>query len=995
MSQENFYILLDLDPGIQDVSAIEKAINDKQLEWSGMRAHPVKGNWAKKQLAMLPMIRKIMTSNPDKRLELAQEAQKILLRNKKEQEQNLNEYLSVMSAKGYVYESEIKKLLRKSEFKSITESELKKRIKVPIKKDDPNEKNDAGVKPIEASVIKQIEQSLNLLNKKNLYDFLSIAKTSSIQLIQKHIEEVDREYRKKAEKTAEVTAVGDLLGHCRKCFKDSNVRKRYDTTLDLQKFKKIERFLDIAGADEIIQQAEFDNIIQQSAKIGLRKEEVIVYIKQYVKKKRWALHIAPDSVINDLINCGICGSLNSFKGKVCSDCGFPLQVTCPDCKTVNASTSRICSKCSYSIGDMPNALPLISFAQLAIVEGDLSNASQYLNKANLFWKDHPDILKGKKQINVKQQEFGSLEKEIREQTNKRFFYTAQKILSEHKLVNSSNGSFAALNETIKRKVKESDDLVNRALKEKTGIKKESFFVQALQICKDCKEAIEGLRRTPPEMPKNLKIRLRGDCVDLEWSKEEAYMPVKFRVLRKKDNRPTHSKDGDVLVETTQSDFSDKSGVAGASYYYAIYSVRETTFSVQAAVSSLITIVREVDHVQAISGDQKVTLKWSPPKNIDRVEVWFKKNAVPLKQSDGVQLTSIRLDGAVHQNLINNQIYGYLIVPVFKDTYGKEVFGKGTSVRCKPFVPPQIVEDLNVVKLRDHIEIKWRPLSDNVELYYSNTAFPFKYKENIAYTKLSSINGQAISIYENGKASVKLNKHGIIHIMPVTIKNNLAVIGKISQVVHLQEVKNIKSKYQDGKVFLNWDYPLGAEEVEIEYVNSINVSERFNVVVSKKEYELRKGFVIEEVNQNWPEMDMYIKTKFNADNQIKYSEGERIIVKLKKTIIDFEVKRMKSFGSFLGKRKLKFEITVRIDGFLNIPLMLVVKENNKLISYSDLNRTKLVEFDHHHIEGSAYQTICSYEPVIKNTKALFFSIIPVNIIDKEEIQINANGKKINI
>lgn len=992
MSQENYYILLDLDPSVQDVSIIEAQIKKKHLEWTKLYNHPMDGNKARQQVALLPTIRKVMTADPAKRLELAQEARKIILQKQKEQYEQLDEAINMMSLRGYVQEGDILKLLKKKEFKGLTEKEVRARIKVSIRKGETPKKK--VIEPIDTTIQKRIEGNLGIINKKDLYDFLEISPSSSLKTIFDKIKIIYQHNEKKANKTAEVTAIGKLLGECRTWFKNDEVRKRYDKTLDLKKFKRLEKLLDIAGMDEVIEQVEYDKILLCGSEFGLPKQETIEYIKSYAKKKRWALRMAMNSAAEQMATCGICNLLNPPKTKKCSNCGFPLKVECPNCKTVNPSTSKACSNCSFSIGDMPNAIPLIRLGETMLVEGKLMEAQQYFNKANLYWKDHPRISAGRKEIEKQLEKRKRDREKIQDLIHKRCFYAAQKALSAIHGKDRQSSEILRFRKIIESKIKEAEDLLRKTQRLPDVAQKEAGFTQVLQLCKDCQEAKDGLQQTPPDAPQHLSVKIQGARVDLTWKAVTSVLPIQYLVLRKKDNLPVQAKDGTVLTTTNETMFHDQTAIAGETYYYAIYTKREDTLSQQAVRSKGIVVVREVTDLQAVPSEGKISLKWIPPQKATRIEVWTKKEKAPAKRGEGYQLKNSRLDGATHQNLINNVSYHFLIIPVFKGRDGHEIFGSGTRIQCKPFAPPQLIENLMLQKNKHEIEIKWTPIRDQVELFYSNQKYPFSFKQNLSYDQLK-ITGQSIAIHEKGKAHLKINTYGLIYILPLSIKNNLAVVGKINSIVHLGEVKNLKGKYDDGKVFLTWDFPEGIEDVKIEYYDLANRSDFYKRNITNKKEEINKGLVIENIDSKWLEMEVLVQTKIEVDGKVYYSEGVKKTIKLKKTKVHFEVKKKPALRMPWGKRVWHFNLSVQLDGFLNIPLMLLVKENNKLISSKDLDRTKILEFNNQQIESSTFQANFTYEPSNRNAKALFFTLLPVNMLDKNEVEIISNGKKISL
>ncbi|MBK8565938.1 MAG: hypothetical protein IPN76_22005 [Saprospiraceae bacterium] len=150
MARENYYILLNLDPAERDPAKIEAAISAKQREWSSMRNHPQKGNWANACL-MEVMKMRAMSKNPEELRQEAEDARKRLLEKEKKRFEDLDDALKTMASKGYVTEKEVENLLKTTDFKSFTAADVRDRLHVKIVKEAAPEVKD-NVLPLEKSL---------------------------------------------------------------------------------------------------------------------------------------------------------------------------------------------------------------------------------------------------------------------------------------------------------------------------------------------------------------------------------------------------------------------------------------------------------------------------------------------------------------------------------------------------------------------------------------------------------------------------------------------------------------------------------------------------------------------------------------------------------------------------------------------------------------------------------------------------------------------------
>ena len=118
------------------------------------------------------------TKTPDT---IKEEAKKVLVAKEQEKNKDLITSGSILVKNGEISENDLKALLKKSKFKDFTEEQALKILKARIKKEENTYKDD-GVQLLDESVIKKIRTDLNIVSKKDLFDFLSLSPTSSCTL---------------------------------------------------------------------------------------------------------------------------------------------------------------------------------------------------------------------------------------------------------------------------------------------------------------------------------------------------------------------------------------------------------------------------------------------------------------------------------------------------------------------------------------------------------------------------------------------------------------------------------------------------------------------------------------------------------------------------------------------------------------------------------------------------------------------------------------------
>ena len=176
--RENYYKLLELDPSVKDEATINSAITKKQQEWSGLTIHPTKGRAAKQNLDQLQDIKKIMLNNESRNKE-AEEAKKIL---------------------GVV---------------------------------DKNKKDKVD-DLIDKTIMKRIRSELDIVKKKDLFDFLSLQEISQSSDLMRKAKEIYNESSRNPNKTAEITAKMSLASLCETHLKDETSKQKYIKSLKLE-----------------------------------------------------------------------------------------------------------------------------------------------------------------------------------------------------------------------------------------------------------------------------------------------------------------------------------------------------------------------------------------------------------------------------------------------------------------------------------------------------------------------------------------------------------------------------------------------------------------------------------------------------------------------------------------------------------------------------------------------------------------------------------------
>jgi hypothetical protein len=924
MSRDNYYILLDISisPPEEDASKINAAIHKKQVEWAKLRIHPTKGRQAQLYLDLLADIKAVMMDDEKRKAE-AEEARKIKAKEEIEKYKDLDNAIKLLSTKKQITEDELKKLAQRF---SLTEDDVRKRIKVPIVK---NESKKNSVKRLEASVAKKIADALKIIGKKSLYDFLELSPTSSIKILQSKTKDKDTELKRDSNKDAVQTAGLELIGHCSNVFKTEDMRKMYDATLAYQQLEELDKAIEIAGLDKKIDVEEFDSLMKTAKELGLRLDEAEEHIFDYCDKRKWIVRSPTNYTVEEMKACGNCGVVNPKDAKNCFGCGFPLNVDCPGCQKKNPCTNTNCTQCGFPIGDMPNAMPLLKEAKEARAHNDHPKAAAALRKALLFWPDHPEAVSMLRKIEDREQEITQLAQELGDRLDEKKYYAARQLFFRLKRLDPAHPQLS-LETTIEGKIKSAESWVKKARTAAKGDDALDCFSRALMECKDCREAVEGMAKYPPDPPIGLKAVPSARSITLQWSKSTSRGDVTYAIVRKSQSSPLNALDGETLGETTQTFFDEPGAQPGELYYYGIYSKRGDVYSKSGAIAGPVMRTAEVKNLSATPGDGRINLNWEPPPNIQVIEVRMKAGGQPSGRSDGRSLGGVRGDGVVVTGLTNGRTYGFRVFAVFKNEKGTGVYSGGTGCLSKPTSPPPPVKDLKAVKKENNIDATWTPPGKGtVQLISSKRPFPVECGEMVSAAKLSGL-GTQVPVRRAGEAQIPINFQGLLHIMPVTVEGDIAVIGEPVTATSINEVSNLKGYINSGRLYLEWDWPAGANKVLIMYGNNAfptlqNDSDAVKKTFHRNEYLRNSGFVLRSVE----EKDYYFSVHVSAGEgeTLLYSAGSRCMVNNTGHVeLYYEIHLGKNF---LGKIKFADLKLYTKEGSYKLPEAVLIKKVKNL------------------------------------------------------------------
>lgn len=800
MSQ-NYYLLLDLplDPPELNWSAIEKRIEEKQRQWSKETTdNPRKAMFAKQSLEQIADMRLVL-KDENKRKELAAEALNIWKQDQETARLALHEAVRMASLKGHLSEDEIPLLAKKHK---VTETEVRAIAKVPIQ---PVETPETQL--LDKSKARNIRERLALVGHSSLYDFLGLNSGSSAKALEEKAKEKDAEIRSNANKTAELTAAGELVGHCFDLFADKDKRAAYDASLAYERLAELDNAMEAVGLTKKIAPQAYDELMRLGIELGLNEQQAAQHIESYAAKRKWAVQIPGELTVSRMRKCGSCNRFSESNKRNCGHCGFPLEVICPQCGTAEPSEHRTCASCGFALGDMPNALALVTEGQLAYGADKLDEAAKAFRQALVYWPDHIEATQKLKLIENRLQARLDIEKQLAQALSKRHYYKAQGLLVDLKKQLGQDSH--PRDKEVYTAISAAEEHVRAAQsQENPDLAMDAWFA-ALECCADHPTASEGMKSVPPSPPASIHQIEDHHQLVLAWEASPSKGVEGYCLVRKGGSRPQNARDGKLMMEGRDLQFTDSSAVLGESYYYAVFAIRGGTPSVTGAVIGPLMCVGEVEDLAIKPGDGRLTLSWHMSGKAKRVEVYRIQGTERPDPQSLQALSGVQKTGLTDGNLSNDQRYTYLVRSIFSDLSGREHTSLGVTLTGVPVQRPDEVTGLSLKELDDALQITWNPPNSGlVEIYPSKKER--KMPREMAVGALASL-GEALPVHTKGQVSYKKpQKLAKLWFYPITLAGDLAVPGTPLVWSNLGDITDaqffVEQREKNKVLGLRWTWP---------------------------------------------------------------------------------------------------------------------------------------------------------------------------------------------
>lgn len=276
--QENYYLLLDLPiiPPVTDKKELKKAIEKKKREWIdgvNIGCHQMR---CKKYCENIEEIEDALLTSDKQLCKIIKEALDIKTK-------ELEKVLCAISKAGKITFTQFERLCL--DFSCLSEDFIKSKIKLPIVAENiifrvpPN----PFAKFTDMRTMNAIQECLDILNKKDIYDFLGLPPTTSVEVFCQKADNILANDRRKIKKTSFDTAAKSLAGLVYTLFRKEEDKKAYDTALKIYNVnKEMADILKYRCIDRTIDWNSFKQSIDECMEYGMTKEEAEWYVYDMV-----------------------------------------------------------------------------------------------------------------------------------------------------------------------------------------------------------------------------------------------------------------------------------------------------------------------------------------------------------------------------------------------------------------------------------------------------------------------------------------------------------------------------------------------------------------------------------------------------------------------------------------------------------------------------------------------------------------------------------------
>ncbi|MFO0889390.1 MAG: hypothetical protein U0790_09655 [Isosphaeraceae bacterium] len=716
----DYYARLGVDPGASP-EEIEAALRKQQPIWSMGTRNPKTRHTNQLYLDEVPALRRALLSGPEARIAYDAELAGAQVAEREKRLDELQRRVRLRAAKGGLTPND-RSLLREEAIRmGVPEDALDRLTRlipswagtdVADLAEEPDEEAVADV--LDPATRRQIQAALDHLSCRDLYDALSLPRDTPGSLIAARADEERQRWMRKTQVTAEKTAWLEIISHAQSHLGSPRSRSRYDRTLQLEAEERFE----VVAAFALRGLKRLDRgtraaMVEEAAVLGIGSRRADRLIARACRKSgvepdhspltsvpagnlgASAAAPAPNGAYQQL-RCRTCSGVTELSPVArrsgaarCRHCGASLKWDCPVCRRQHWIDEPKCG-CGFLLSLLEPLIQHFSAAQHAFRVHDLASAREHLEKVQKYAPLHVGARNGLARIRQQEAEI----EQARTASDlalagKRLVAAKRAVEAWRKLVDPTLPEVREAWKVVSSGLRQAEELAARAREQERvhPPTARELYRQSLAIAADLPEAIEGLRRSPPDPPSGLGAEAHGDRIRLTWTPPppDGLGPLTYAILRKRGGLPAHPGDGTRIAEVSTCEFEDRRARPGEEVSYAVLSRRGEAESLAAVAAGPVIPLPDVHDVRVEPREGEVELSWIPPHGAFEVRVVRKRGIAPAGPRDGDRIAA-GLDQALDTDLRDGEVYHYGIYAIYRTPDGRRYPSPGVVVAAIPRPP---------------------------------------------------------------------------------------------------------------------------------------------------------------------------------------------------------------------------------------------------------------------------------------------------------------------
>ncbi|KFI97915.1 zinc ribbon domain-containing protein [Bifidobacterium stellenboschense] len=826
----NFYQLLDLFDFEHDLvgradedPAIAKTFTDafkaQEARWSKLRNNPREGAQAQQRLDELNRANRELPAFLASRDERARQYAEARAR----AEHDVTAIITMFAIKGYMTPDDLATIAGQAKERygyTVPQNVVRELIPSTMEiREQETRKGRELAKPKSFTAFNKAESELATCGYRDLYQMLDPgnmrpAATSTAVWLKKATAD---DPKNNAKQDARTTALKNLYKMCiGRVFKDDASRAAYD---DYLAYTAMQRVLDevatVFQPSGVLPQDVADKYVDRILEGGTSHGAAITRDDAEDHLIWWCRthDIAYTPVQQEEAAagpkaepCPWCGMLLAPGTSTCAHCGGQVEVACPQCHERNRADVRFCGNCGYAYTNLAKATALCDEARGEAASLRFDEAERLLDQADGLWAGLQDVTRTKSDIANTRRLVGDLGTRLHAAIDAHELANADRIYRE---IAGRSPGFAdpeARNaiDTGLAKARNAALLARSAPTPKTLPE----LLDAYDACRDLPELNTALAAFTPRPVAAVQAKAdgAGRRIVVSWRPASGPQPS-YVLVRKRGSRPLTIRDGETLTETTATTYVDADVEPAVDYCYAVAAKVGPTMSA-AVPSPATTVLFEVDDLKVTPDESSVHMAWGRPRG-GVVEVWRRPDRAPVRPGDGVRVTNVIDSGMDDRGLANDVPVHYTVFVGYRMPDGTPAYSSGVRVTTTPSAPAEPIDFLMAQLMPgDVFSLEWdAPEGGEARFYATRGRIPWRKGDMVPLREIAS-KASPLPVTPRGDdtGTFRLADDAIYHIVAVTAKNDMGVIGETTTVSKRKAVEITRIQASGADAIVRFDWP---------------------------------------------------------------------------------------------------------------------------------------------------------------------------------------------